>query len=338
MKMPIELEKMMFGFIESQVLYTCHNLGILEYLVNKGPASCKKISEHFDVPSSSLERLLSAAVASGLLKIKQGFYSLKSDYISFFDKNNSVYCGGLFGHYENKTYPLFKFLTNGVQEDKMQWNKIDGSSSDRIYQDMIYSDDASTEEFLETMWQSGYKDSLDLCRQYSLSRYQNLVDLGGASGSFTVAALQSNPELNACLMDLEQVKPYAKQRFSEYSLNQRATFITGDMFNDELPLGDIYVIGYVLSDWPDDMCVSLINKCYQSLPKGGLIIILEKHLCEDKSAPYLTAMMNLVMLLEMRGRHRTYSEYIGWLQQTGFANIETVYSDGGKNMLIGKKL
>ena len=46
---------------------------------------------------------------------------------------------------------------------------------------------------------------------------------------------------------------------------------------------------------------------------------------------------NLIMLLEMRGRHRTYTEYIGWLQNAGFSNIETVYSGGEKNMIIGKK-
>jgi hypothetical protein len=93
-----------------------------------------------------------------------------------------------------------------------------------------------------------------------------------------------------------------------------------------------------LSDWPDDVCQSLIKKCYQALPKNGLIILMEKYLNEDKTGPYLTAMMNLVMLLEMQGRHRCYSEYTEWLIDAGFTDLETIYSSGEKNMIIGKKL
>ena len=32
MKIPVCLERMMFGFIESQILYTCHELGVFTYL------------------------------------------------------------------------------------------------------------------------------------------------------------------------------------------------------------------------------------------------------------------------------------------------------------------
>ena len=343
MKMPSMLEKMMFGFIESQVLFVCHELNLFDYLNEKGKASSKEISHHLRLPASSLERLLICATSMHLLEKMDGRYKLNPALVPFLTRKSKEYCGDKFSHYWKRTYDIFRYLQQAIDENKPQWDKLDSTnitdqSLDSVYKHGIYSDETATNEFLQTMWASGYADSMELCEKYSLQHQTKLVDLGGASGSFAIAALQKNPKLHAVVMDYPQVKPYAEGKYREYNVDARALFYTGDIFNDVLPQGDVYSIGYVLSDWPDDRCVSLINKAYKQLPSDGLIIILEKFFNEDKSGPYLTSMLNLTMLLEMHGQHRNIAEYCNWLNEAGFSNVEVIYSAGEKHMMIGKKI
>lgn len=341
MKMPEQLERMMFGFIESQVLFVCDEIKLFDYLINHGPRTPEEISQYLLLPSSSLERLLIVATCMRLLEKNNNRYQLREEWIPFLTSTNLDYCGKKFSHYWKNSYKIFEHLISALKDNAPQWNKINKKNNDivmeSVYCDSIYRNKESTEDFLETMWASGYKDSIDLCKKYSFKKYKKLVDLGGATGSFAIAALLENPALQAEIMDYVQVKSYAEKIFREYHLTERAFFYAGDIFKDPLRQADIYSIGYVLSDWPESYCLSLIQKIYDSLPENGLIVILEKFFYEDKSGPYLTAILNLTMLLEMHGTHRSIPEYIKWLEEVGFSDFQTVYSAGEKHMLIGKK-
>lgn len=342
MKMPLMLEKMMFGFAESQVLFVCNELNLFDYLIDKGASSPRQISEDLGLPESSLERLLICAQCIKLLEKDNNNYKINPEWIPFLSNKSKDYCGEKFTHYFKTSYKIFDFLLPAIHENKTQWSKIGKKNIltddlNSVYTDFIFSNEKSTAEFLSTMWASGYNDSIDLCEKFSFSDFRKLIDLGGATGSFAVAALQNNPDLTAIIMDYKQVKPYAEEKFTELNVNARVNFYAGDIFKDELPIGDIYSIGYLLSDWPESMCISLIQKVYEKLPKNGLIVILEKLFDDDKSGPYLTAMLNLTMLLEMHGKHRTAPEYLDWLHNVGFRDSQVIYSSGEKHMIIGVK-
>lgn len=342
MKMPSILERMMFGFIESQVLFVCNELNLFDYLIDNGASPVKQISEDLAIPESSLERLLICAQCIKLLEKENDIYKITPEFIPFLSSKSENFCGEKFTHYFKTSYKIFDFLLPAIRENKTQWSKINKKdfsfdNINSVYTDFIFSDEQSTAEFLSTMWASGYNDSIDLCKKFSFAGYKRLVDLGGATGSFALAALQKNPDLTATIMDYKEVKPYAEKKFAELNLTTRANFFEGDIFKDELPIGDIYSIGYLLSDWPESMGTYLIKKIYERLPINGLIIILEKLFDDDKSGPYLTAMLNITMLLEMHGKHRTASEYLQWLQHAGFSDSKVVYSCGEKHMIIGVK-
>ncbi|WP_052045943.1 methyltransferase [Candidatus Paracaedibacter symbiosus] len=342
MKLPSTLERMMFGFIESQVLFVCNEIGIFDYLEENGPSKVDKISKDLDLPASSLDRLLICATSLNLLEKNKDKYKVAAEFRPFLIRKSKYYCGARFSHYWKSTYKVFDHLVAAIQENKSQWGKIEQNREiddafNSVYTSSIYSDETSTQDFLATMWASGYEDSVDLCKKYSLKGYAKLVDVGGATGSFAIAALQENPHLAAEVMDYPLVKPYAEEAFQAYNVSNRACFHAGDIFKDTLPKADAYSIGYVLSDWPQELCLALIKKVYENLPPNGLIIILEKFFNKDKTGPYLTAMLNLTMLLEMHGTHRTASEYIGWLKDIGFTNYQTIYSSGEKHMIVAQK-
>lgn len=47
--------------------------------------------------------------------------------------------------------------------------------------------------------------------------------------------------------------------------------ISGDFFEDELPLGDLYIMGHIIHSWEDTSVDKLLSKVFQKLPPGNYI-------------------------------------------------------------------
>lgn len=334
---PEKIERAIFGFMVSHVLFTTQKIGVFDALMLQGPLSSEELSNQCVVPQESLERLLFACVSAGFLSLKDGEFAFEQSLQPFFQSGGLTHFKERFAHYEKTTVKLFQYLESGIRENNQQWNKVDPNfNPDNLFAS-IYQDSFSTESFLENMWALGYDDSVDLCEQFSLSKFTRLVDVGGATGSFAIPALISNPALTAVIFDHEKVeKPFMRKR-DEYDLGNRLFFKSGDFFKDELPEGDLFSLGYILSDWKEEQCRYLLRKIYDKLPVDGALVILEKVFNDDMCGPFTTAMMNINMLLETYGQHRSFAQYNTLLRSVGFEECQIVRSRGEKHMIIARK-
>jgi acetylserotonin O-methyltransferase len=113
--------------------------------------------------------------------------------------------------------------------------------------------------------------------------------------------------------------------------------MAGDFFQDPLPEADLYTIGRVLHDWPEEKVRALLAKIYQALPPGGALLVAERLLDEDKTAPLSTLMQSLNMLVCTEGKERTLSEYAALLTAAGFADVEGRRTGGPLDAIIAFK-
>ena len=67
--------------------------------------------------------------------------------------------------------------------------------------------------------------------------FRHLLDIGGASGSWTIAFLQAVPGATATIFDLPPVIPLARKRIAAAGLEGRVNFVAGDFNADALPAG-----------------------------------------------------------------------------------------------------
>jgi hypothetical protein len=256
----------------------------------------------------------------------------------YFDKDSSKYCGNGFGHYFKTTAKLFQFLPEAIKEDKQQWHRVFPEKGDEVDPfDGVYASEEETRVFLESMWGLGYPGSKELLQKFGVEKFNHLVDLGGATGSFVISALEQNSKMTGEVFDFELVKPFFEEKRDTHGLNDRLEFTVGDIFKDEFPEADLFSMGYILSDWSREKGTFLLKKIYDKLPPGGAVIVLEKLFNDQKDGPVPTAMMNLVMLLEMEGTHYNVSEYQKWLSEIGFVDVAAYFSSGEKHMVIAYK-
>ena len=91
--------------------------------------------------------------------------------------------------------------------------------------------------FIGAMHAIGKDLSQEIAGSYDLSRFKQLLDIGGASGTYTIAFLRKNPDMNAVIFDLHDVIGLAKKQIRKEGLHGRVRFAAGDFYKDALPAG-----------------------------------------------------------------------------------------------------
>jgi SAM-dependent methyltransferase len=330
------LERALYGFLASQVLFAADELGIFEHLTSGEGMSATALAAAAAVPADPLERLLTAAVSLGLLERHGDLFVLPAALRPAFRAGDPACIGARLGHLRDVAYPIAAHLAAAVREGGPQWARL-GSGGAASPFASIYATRESTERFLDTMWALGHGDSIAILEHDPLPRARHLLDIGGGSGSFTLPALRRYPELRATVFDLAPVRDQIMARAVSYGVADRLEFVAGDMFTDPFPEADACALGFILSDWDDEQGTGLLARCHALLPPGGRVLVLERLFDDDKGGPLATAMMDLGMLLETHGRHRTEAAYRSWLCSVGFGTTGVIRSRGAKHLVWGDK-
>jgi hypothetical protein len=328
--MPSALENAIYGMLATPVLYTADRHGVFTHLIEHGPAGADALAVELDVDSDTLDRMLLLLTALGVLnRGNAGEYSVPSPVRPFLDRRDNRYVGGFLTHLAGDTTARLARLASYLEHGK----RAEASSPFAE----VYRDEESMRAFTTAMWDLSFGPSTELAALAGLGGTARLVDVGGATGPFSVAALRAAPELRAVVFDVPQIRPLAEETARAQGLADRLEFVGGDFFTDELPVGDCLALGYILSDWDDEFCVELLGKAYRACTAPGRVLIMDRLFADDHTGPLSTAAMNLVMHVEMAGRHRTGAEFVALLRRAGFTGCEVRRSAGEKHLIIGHK-
>ncbi|WKX74039.1 methyltransferase [Streptomyces sp. XD-27] len=327
---PANLERAVYGMYATHALRVADRHGVFGHLTRHSGDSAEKIAAALAADEDTLERLLLVLSSFGVLDAEGGRYALAAGVRPYIDRDDPRYLMGFVEHLIGDTADQFGRLSGYLHAGKAETDRDAPAPFDALYRD-----EESVGRFLNAMWSLSHHVSHELAALADLSDCRQLIDVGGASGPFSVAALHAFPQLRSTVFDLPQVGPYLAARATEHKLGDRLDFAAGDFFRAPLPAGDCFAFGYILSDWDDETCAALLRKAYEACLPGGRILIMERLFDDDRGGPLATAVMNLSMHFETRGRHRTAAEYLDLLRHAGFADGTVRRSSGDKHLIIG---
>lgn len=331
--MPGPLEQVIYGFPATAVAHLADKHGITGYLIEHGPASAKAIAAQLGLDADTADRMLLVLAACGVAEVTgQAEFALAAAARPYLASGSPYYIGGFLRHLATRSSAQLGLLEQCLRHGKQPPGKTPPPVFDQMYQSA-----QAVRAFLDAMWDLTAGISADLVALAGLGDTTRLVDVGGGQGPFTVAALRAHPGLHAVIFDLPQVAGLALARASQHDLAGRLRFTAGDAFTDDLPAGDTLCFANVLSDWPDDRCLVLLRNARQACRDGGRVLIIERLFSDNRDGPLSTASMNLLMHLEMSGRHRSAAEYISLLRTAGFSGCEVRRSAGDRHLVIGHK-
>jgi predicted O-methyltransferase YrrM len=151
----------------------------------------------------------------------------------------------------------------------------------------------------------------------------NLLDVGGASGTYTLAFLRAVPDMRATLFDRPAVVEMARERLGAAGVLDRVTLVPGDFYQDPLPPGhDLAFVSAIIHQNSPEQNVELFRKVLAALGPGGRIVVRDYVLSPDRTSPKSGAIFAVNMLTGGAGGNcYTYEEIKDALSQAGFTRV-----------------
>lgn len=162
-----------------------------------------------------------------------------------------------------------------------------------------------------------------VAKQLDLSRHTHLLDIAGGSGIYACAIVAAHPHLRATVLEKPPVDRVARDAIAKRGFTERVAVVAGDMFADALPGGcDVHLISNVLHDWDEPVVRALLEKSFQALPPGGLVVIHDAHINADKSGPLHVAEYSALLMHATEGKCYSVSEMEAYLNRVGFTEMK----------------
>jgi ubiquinone/menaquinone biosynthesis C-methylase UbiE len=301
----------LYAYQESAILMGSHELGIYDLLA-KGPLTLQEVASRLGTAPRSTMLVLNACVAMGLLHKAGDQYSNSPLADKFLVRDKPDYLGRVIAK-EQEFYGPWGQMPQAVREDKAQLPHIT---------ERLRRDPATASNFLLALHDLGLLNASALPDYVDLRGCHRLLDVGGGVGTFSILLAQKNPDLQAVVLDLPQVRTLAEDTIASYGLSDRISFQEGDYNAPGLGEGyDAVLLSNILHDNSEESCRQLLAKSYQALLQGGLVVINEFFLDEGGTSPPVAAIFSLLMMLENQGAAEYPSEQIKrWLLEAGFTD------------------
>lgn len=177
-----------------------------------------------------------------------------------------------------------------------------------------------------------------VARRYDFSGVRRVLDVGGGSGCFMVAAAQAHPHLRCTVMELPAMCEVARGYLEAGGVDDRVDTIAVDMFREPWPRGhDAIFFSNVWHDWNARTCSWLAARAFETLPSGGRIMLHEMLLDDDGAGPATAAAFSMLMLLATQGQQFTFGELKTILEAAGFVRIDALATHPYYSVVTGYK-
>ena len=316
---PAPVVDLIQAFRRSKTMFTAVSLGVFDRLGN-GPVEASALAHQLSVNADALERLLDSCVALGLLEKKGALYSNSSVAETYLTRSSPNTLAGYILYSDRALYPLWGNLEAAIREGTNRWAQTFGGEAPIF--DHFFRTEEARRDFLSGMHGFGQLCSPAVVAAFDLSRFHRLVDLGGATGHLALAACARYPQLQGMVFDLPGVIATMVAKSNNEAKEGNISYIAGDFFTDPLPEADIFALGRILHDWTEEKVRTLLRKVWESLPRGGALLIAEMLLDDKKTGPLPALMQSLSMLVCTEGKERSLAEYTALLRQAGFTHVE----------------
>jgi 3-hydroxy-5-methyl-1-naphthoate 3-O-methyltransferase len=335
---PIPLMQLATSFWAFKTLATAVELDLFTRIARSGSITVQQFAEAHGFDPRPAEMLLTGCASLGLLQRAGAGYANTSLADEFLVRDMPYYFGGFVTMLDKRLYSGWDKLPDAMRHNRpTTW---DPSKQTSLF-------DGADPQMMATFWQAMHSLSTFTARTLAdavdLSGFRKLLDVGGGSAAFDIELCRKYPNLSSTVYDLPFVTDIASQNIRTAGMEGRVTVHPGDFFAEpQFPAGhDAILFSMIMHDWNEEQNRELLRKAHDALPVGGIVIISELLVNDEKSGPPAAALMSLNMLVETEGgRNYTPSEYRSWLTAAGFGKVDVRWFDaaGANGAVIGYKI
>ena len=324
----IRLQNISYGIKTAGVLIAAVELELFSK-ISEGATTIPGIAEALDILPLNAHRLVIACTGMGLLLKSGSNYTNAPDVDKFLVKGKRNYSG-----------PWMLSSKSGFE----QWGKLTdllrsakpptvlgGSYASWTYE--------SAKAFHQASYSVGLGAGMRFAKHVDMSDRSLILDLGGGSGAYCIAAVQTYPHLKAIVFDMPPVCQVADEFIAEWDLSDKITTHPGDFTKDPFPEGaDIMIQASNLPGYSAERLTEVFKKGYAAMAPGG-----EYHLVgeavDEKGGPLGPALWGIQEVFAgSEGRAHSEEEVQGYLEEAGFVDVRIhEFVPGSLSRITGQK-
>ena len=315
-----ELFDIVAGFVWSQTLFACVELGVFDALA-EGPRGDGELAAALGLPVEATTRLIRAATALGLLA-RVGEATMLGQKGAALLGNPGVLA--MVRHharlYADLADPVALLRRGGGGGALARyWPYAGGGAGGGGGPGAGGGDNAvATATYSALMAGSQPMIAAQAIAAYDFGRHRRVLDVGGGTGAFLAAIGARWPALELALFDLPEV--IAARETGEAD---RVTATGGDMFEGPLPSGaDLVTLVRVLHDHEDPAVAALLRHVRVILPQVGRLLIVEPMSATPGARRVGDAYFGWYLLAMGTGRARTPTEIARLCADAGFTRTK----------------
>lgn len=177
-----------------------------------------------------------------------------------------------------------------------------------------------------------------LAQTVDLSGHSRLLDLGGGTGSWSLAIAGSNAGLHCMVAELATVAGIARRRIEAAGREEQVEAITCDVLTDPLPSGyDAFLVANLVHYFDEDENRQLLTRIRAVAPDSAVLLLADFWTDPTHTEPVHAALMAGEFAAHLEhGDVYSVDEARSWLEATGWRLVEHRQLAGPQSLVIAR--
>ena len=314
------------GFMEARILLSASELNLFTLLAGEA-RSAEEVTEAVKGSLRGVTVLLDVLAALEFLEKSDGRYKCPEELAAF------LATGG-----PNSVRPMIMHSVSLWRTWSNLTDIVQGQAAPEARERRRF-DPEDQKAFIGAMHLGARRAAPHVVKAIDPGPARALLDVGGGSGTYSLAFIEAVPGLTATLFDLPPVIEMAKERVAEAGVSDRVRLVPGNFYKDELPGGhDLALLSAIIHQNSHEQNVALYANIFRALVPGGRIVIRDHVMSSDRTQPLDGAMFAVNMLVGTPGGGTyTFEEIEDGLSRAGFTRIKQLQTRGMFSLVEGFK-
>jgi len=302
----------------SRLVYVAARLGIADML-RDGPRTADELAERAGVDGGALYRVLRTLASYGVFTEKPGkrfkLTPLGSTLRSDAPASMHAFALYLIG---DPVWESWGRLEDAVRTTELPFDRLFGMP----FYTYLEQHPDYLKIFGDAMTSLSGTENPEVAAAFqkihARARFGTFVDVAGGFGSLLALILRKNARLKGVLFDKPGVIARAEQspHITATGVAARCTLVGGDMFQSVPEGADAYLMKYILHNWEDEQCVTLLTNCRKAMKAGGRILVADCVVPRTEE-PDWGKLLDIQMMVVVPGKERTKEEFVALFRRAG---------------------
>ena len=274
---PEPIIRLASGFMAAKHLFAASELGLFEALVGS-PTTIDGLAARTGLTRRAARISADAMVALGLLERDGDAYRNSDTTTTFLAGQTPADLRPLLRFWDTISYPAWSELATALGKGPTQ--EIFALNDE---QQAVAS--AGIEAILAG-------PAAALPKAFDFSRHRRLLDVGGGTGSWSIAVARAYPHLEATVFELPAVADVARTRIADAGLDSRIGVEVGDAMSGALPSGyDVFLLANLVHYWSPEENRALFQRVRRAAGAGSHLLLADFWTDPSHTQPVQAALM-----------------------------------------------